>query len=175
MTDDPGSDPDDSSPGALDIMPQGPPEKMGLSFYAALLLIGVLVLMVVIINYPAARANAGMEMTRVNWTLQSLIDNTGILLPAQTGTDVTAMFDREGNMSGSAGCNRYTATYQVRDYSINISGMSSTKMFCQGPGVMEQEKAFLADLPRISSFRISESALKFYDGAGKTVLVFVPA
>jgi heat shock protein HslJ len=175
MTDDPGADPDDSSPDAWEIMPQGPPEKMGLSFYAALLLIGVLVLMVVIINYPAARANAGMEMTRVNWTLQSLVDNTGILIPAQTGTEVTALFDREGHASGSAGCNRYTATYQARDYSINISGTSSTKMFCHSPGVMEQEMAFLADLPKVSSFRISESSLKFYDGAGKTVLVFVPA
>jgi hypothetical protein len=48
-------------------------------------------------------------------------------------------------------------------------------MFCQGPGVMEQESAFLTDLTRVSLFRVSESSLKFYDAAGKTVLVFGPA
>jgi heat shock protein HslJ len=171
---------DDSTAGAGDFpddpdkSPDKPPEKMGLSFYAALGLIGLLVLMVVVINYPAARANAGMVMTQTTWTLQSLVDSTGILIPAQSGTEVTAVFDREGRMSGNAGCNRYFANYQTRDYSINISGTSSTKMFCNSPGVMEQESAFLGDVSKASSFRVSESSLKFYDAAGKTVIVFVP-
>jgi heat shock protein HslJ len=147
---------------------------MGRGFYASLGLILLLVLMVVILNYPAAKANAGVMMAGTNWTLQSLVDSTGVLIPAQSGTEVTAQFDREGRMNGNAGCNGYFAAYQTRDYSINITGISQTKMFCHGPGVMEQESAFLADLSEVSSFRVSESSLKFYDAAGKIVLTFVP-
>jgi heat shock protein HslJ len=170
------SDDYDEVAGTGEIQPASPPpEKMGLSFYAALGLIGILVLMVVVLNYPAARANAGITMAQTNWTLQSLVDTTGILIPAMSGTDVTATFDREGRMSGNAGCNRYTATCQTRDYNINISSISATERLCTDPGVMQQESAFLADLGKTSSFRVSESYLKFYNDAGKPVLVFVPA
>jgi heat shock protein HslJ len=164
----------DSPLGGPDNSPDLPEEKMGLGFYAALALIGLLVLMVVVLNFPAERENAGLTMTRTTWTLQSLVDNTGTLNPARNGTSVTAMFDREGRMSGNAGCNLYTARYQTLEYSINITGMSSTKMVCHGPGVMEQESALLGDISGVVSFRISESSLKFYDATGKTVLIFVP-
>jgi heat shock protein HslJ len=148
---------------------------MGLSFYAAVAFIGLLVLMIVFLNEPAVRANAGRVMTQTNWTLQSYTDVTGIHIPVISGSNVTARFDRDGRVTGSAGCNGYSAAFETLDYSINISGTSSTKMFCQGPGVMEQESAFLTDLTRVSLFRVSESSLKFYDAAGKTVLVFGPA
>jgi len=174
MTDDPPAGPGNEALDDQETTLSGPPEKMGIAFYASLVLIGILVLMVVVLNYPAAQANSGMAITQANWTLQSLMDNTGILIPARSGTEVTAMFDREGRMSGNAGCNWYSAGYQARDYSINITGTASTKMFCHGPGIMEQESAFLADLSKASSFRFSGSSLKFYDASGKTVLVFVP-
>lgn len=175
MTDDPRAGSGDTAINDQETTPSVPPEKMGLSFYAALALIGLLVLMVVFLNEPAARANAGMLMTQNNWTLQSYTDATGIHIPVISGSNVTARFGRDGRVTGSAGCNWYAAAYQTRDYSINISGTSSTKMFCHGPGVMEQESAFLTDLSGASSFRVSESSLKFYNATGITILVFVPA
>jgi heat shock protein HslJ len=174
MADDPFEDSADETPDDQETTPSGPPEKMGIGFYASLALIGVLVVLVVVLNYPGAQANAGTAITQSNWTLQSLMDSTGILVPAQSGTEVTAVFDREGRIRGSAGCNGYSAGYQARDYGINITGTASTKMFCDGPGVMEQESAFLADLSKASSFRFSGSSLKLYDASGKTMLVFVP-
>jgi heat shock protein HslJ len=174
MTDESPAGAGDSPPGDPDNFPDAPPEKMGLAFYAALALIGCLVLMVLVLNYPAVRANAGMVMTQTNWTLQSYTDAAGIAIPVITGSIVSAQFSPDGSVTGSAGCNRYAATYQTHDYSINISGTSSTKMHCQEPGIMNQESAFLADLSEASSFRVSQSSLKFYDNAGKTMLVFVP-
>jgi heat shock protein HslJ len=175
MTDEspPGSG--DSSPGEPDDSPEVPPEKMGLAFYAALALIGCLVLMVVVLNYPAVKANAGTVMTRTNWTLQSYTDATGIHIPVITGSEVTVRFSPDGRVSGSAGCNLYFSTYTTNDYTITLSGESVTKMYCQEPGIMNQELAFLVDLSKASSFRVSGSSLKFYDDAGKTLLVFVPA
>jgi len=175
MTDESPAGAGDSPPGSPDNLADRPPEKMGLGFYASLALIGCLVLMVLVLNYPAARANAGIMMARTNWTLQTYTDAAGSHIPAQSGTEVTAMFGSDGRMTGTSGRNRYFATYTTRDYQISITGIGSTKMFCHGPGIMEQESAFLEDLSETSSFRVSESSLKFYDANGKTVLFFVPA
>jgi len=175
MTGDPPAAPGEADENGTDTTPPAPPEKMSRSFYAALGLIGILVVMVVVLNYPAAKAMAGTTMTQTNWTLQSLVDNTGILVPAMSGTEVTATFDREGRLGGNAGCNKYFATYTTKDYQLSITGIGSTKMYCPEPGIMEQESAFLADLSMVTSFRVSESSLKFLDANGKAVLVFVPA
>jgi len=173
MTEDPCAD--DTTIDDQEITPSGPPEKMGLSFYAALALIGILVLMVVFLNYPAVRANAGALMAQTNWTLQSYTDATGIHIPVISGSNVTARFGQDGRVTGSAGCNGYSALYATKDYAINLSFESVTSMLCWDPDIRDQESAFLADLSEASSFRVSESSLKFYDAAGKTVLVFVPA
>lgn len=175
MTDESPAGAGDSPPGDPDNFPDATPEKMGLAFYAALALIGCLVLMILVLNYPAVRANAGTVMTQTNWTLQSYTDATGIPIPVITGSDVSAQFSPDGSVTGSAGCNWYTATYTTKDYTINLSRESIKKMHCQEPGIMNQESAFLADLSGASWFRVSESSLKFYDNAGKTVLIFVPA
>ena len=174
MTDESPAGAGDSPPGSPDNLPDRPPEKMGPGFYAALGLIIILVLMVLVLNYPAARSHAGTVMSQTNWTLQSYADATGIHIPARSGTEITVMFGSDGRMAGSAGCNRYFATYTTRDYQLSITDIGSTKMFCHGPSVMEQESTFLEDLSKTSSFRVSESSLKFYDAHGKTVLVFIP-
>jgi heat shock protein HslJ len=155
--------------------PPGPPQKMGPAFYGALALVGFLVLMVVFLNYPAAKASAGMQMTKTTWALQSYTDNTGIFIPALSGAGVSARFGSDGTLAGSAGCNHYSAGYSTKDYSLTISDVTSTLMFCQDPGVMEQESAFLADLPKAASFRVDESSLRVYDSAGKPLLVFIPS
>jgi heat shock protein HslJ len=163
-------DPDRENPDA----PAGPPEKMGLAFYAALALVGILVIMVVFVNYPATKASAGTLMTRTNWTLQSYTDKTGILIPALSGSGVSARFARDGSMTGSAGCNQYAASYSTRDYAINITNTASTLMFCTEPGIMDQESAFLVDLLKAASFRVDESFLRMYDDTGKPLMVFIP-
>lgn len=175
MTGECSDDPDEVA-GTGEIRPAAPPpETMSLSFYAALGLIGLLVVMVVVLNYPAEKAMAGTTITRANWTLQSLEDTTGILVPAMSGTEVTALFGSDGRLGGNAGCNRYFATFTTKDFQLSVSGIGSTKMYCTGEGIMMQETAFLADLGRASSFRVGDSFLKIYDASGKTVLVFVSA
>lgn len=172
MTEDLPDSPESDLPGGED--PPRPPEKMGTAFYAALALIGLLVLMILFLNYPATKAEAGSALAENNWTLQSITGPAGIPVPAQNGT-VTAAFDRQGGIIGSTGCNRYSARYNTTEYRITITAISSTKISCPGTGIMEQESAFLNGLAGASYFRISESSLKFYDAAGKTILVLVPA
>ncbi|MFA5347222.1 MAG: META domain-containing protein [Methanoregula sp.] len=149
------------------------PQPIGVAFSIALALVGLLVLLIIFLNIPGIKASAGISITRSDWALQSYADTTGTLVPSKPGTQVTAIFGNNSRVSGSAGCNQYTATYTVRDFAISISPPVSTKIFCGDPGVMQQESSFLNDLVRAVELRISESNLRLYDATGKPVLVFV--
>jgi heat shock protein HslJ len=149
-----------------------PPQKMSLAFYAALALVGVLVILIVVMNVPGIRASTGMTLTRSTWTLQSYADANGGLVPAIDGPAVTARFSSDGTMSGSAGCNQYAASYTTRDFAITISPPASTMMYCENPGVMQQESSYLANLPKSVELRVSESNLNLYDTTGKPLLLF---
>jgi heat shock protein HslJ len=149
-----------------------PPQKMGLAFYSALALVGVLVFLVVVMNVPGIRASAGITLTRSNWTLQSYADVTGGLVPAMSGTKVTARFGTDGRMNGSAGCNQYGASYTTRDFAITISPPVTTMMYCENPDIMQQESAYINNLAKAVELRISQSNLNLYDTTGKPLLVF---
>jgi len=145
---------------------------MGCGFYAALGLIGILVL--IILSHPLALpVDSGLELSKTNWTLQSCAGTNGSLVPVLSGSEVTARFDnREGRMSGRSGCNWYSFLYATKGNAITLSRETITDMRCDRPGIMEQESAFLAGLSKVSSFRVSGSTLKMYNDAGTTVIVF---
>jgi len=77
------------------------------------------------------------------WVLESMgaPDNPTLV---QSGMIITAIFASEGTLSGSAGCNNYSAGYTVEDGQIEIQQPISTLRACtQG---MEQEAAYLEAL-----------------------------
>jgi heat shock protein HslJ len=85
------------------------------------------------------------------------------------GTEVTATFEG-GRLSGSAGCNRYTASYTLGGSggAVTIAPPASTRRFCATPpGVMEQEAAYLAALPTTARYSIEGDrlTLEMDDGA----------
>ena len=173
MTDDPEGALLDPVTTEQDYAPATQPQKMGLAFYGALALIGVLVFLIVFVNVPGIRASAGILLTQNTWTLQSYTDTTGVLVPVITGTPITAKFKINGTVSGSAGCNRYSANYTTRDLAITISPPVMIEMYCENPIVMQQESAYLNDLSKAVEIRVSESNLNLYDKTGKSMLVFV--
>jgi len=173
MTDDPEGALLDPVTTEQDYAPATQPQKMGPAFYGALALIGVLVFLIVFVNVPGIRASAGMLLIQNTWTLQSYTYKTGVLVSAITGTPITAKFKIDGTVSGSAGCNRYSANYTTRDLAITISPPVMTEMYCENPIVMQQESAYLNDLSKAVEIRVSESNLNLYDKTGKPVLVFV--
>ena len=149
------------------------PQKMGLAFFGALALIGVLVFLIVFVNVPGIRASAGILLTQNTWTLKSYVDQGGILVPVITGSPVTARFSTDGKVSGSAGCNQYRANYTMQDLAISVSPPVITGMYCENPVVMQQESAFLDDLSKAVAIRVSETNLNLYDQTGKPVLMFI--
>lgn len=176
MTDEAPEDPGDAPEEGPDIPAKElPEEKMSPGFYAAFGFVLLLVLIIVVGNYTVIKPDAGTELTRTNWTLQYLQDKTGIVIPVQSGSKVTAQFSKDGRIGGYSGCNWYASTYTTKDHSITTTPESVTDMLCRGPGVMEQESAYLADLSAVASWRTGGSDLFLADASGRTVLVFNPA
>ncbi|PKO08333.1 MAG: hypothetical protein CVU40_16255 [Chloroflexi bacterium HGW-Chloroflexi-2] len=83
----------------------------------------------------------------------------------------TLSFDKDGKISGNAGCNDYFANYEVKDKDLSISAIGSTKMFC-GDGLMAEETAFLVALDKAASYRISGDSLQIFAADDTTLISF---
>jgi heat shock protein HslJ len=105
------------------------------------------------------------------WTLTSYVHN-GTPAQALSGTTVTLDFGDDGRITGSAGCNRYFASYAMKGTAITIGQAGSTMMYCDTPGVMDQESAYLALLGQAKTITIEGYRLTVSDTKGTTILSF---
>jgi heat shock protein HslJ len=105
------------------------------------------------------------------WTLDSfyMADAVSSVI---AGTSITAVFDKDGKVTGSAGCNRYFASYTITGTSMSIGSAGSTAMYCTSPGVGQQESTYLASLGRAATFTITGNRLNLADTKGTTLLSF---
>jgi heat shock protein HslJ len=94
----------------------------------------------------------------------------GNVLP---GTEITTFFDGTGTVTGSAGCNQYTASYSGALNNLAIGTPATTKMNCPSPpGTMSQENLYLTTFQGASSFTIEGDILTIMDSSGKAILVY---
>jgi heat shock protein HslJ len=108
------------------------------------------------------------------WTLVEYQGTDGALQPVLAGTEITATF-REGRLGGSAGCNSYGSIYSATGDALTLGEAVRTLRLCATPpGVMEQEAAYLAVLPRTTRLEIAPDALILRDASGGILLRFAP-
>jgi heat shock protein HslJ len=89
---------------------------------------------------------------------------------------MTAYFDEDGTLSGSAGCNNYTAAYEVDGDKITIGPAITTRMFCGDPeGIMDQEMQYLAALDMVTAYQFEDDRLILMDSEGRRVVNYQPA
>jgi hypothetical protein len=85
-------------------------------------------------------------------------------------TEITIVFGADGTISGNAGCNDYTATYEVSgpyvyepDFdeedgqAMTISDLSWTEMPCEDELTMEQEAEYLEALQNVEQWWVGHS------------------
>lgn len=94
--------------------------------------------------------------------------------PLVPRSQITAQFNENGAVSGSSGCNNYTAAYEVdrNNITFNMSPAATTLMACPGP-IMKQETAYLEALAAAETFEIAEDQLILYDADGKPVAIYM--
>ena len=94
------------------------------------------------------------------WQLTAYNNGKGGVVSTVSGSQVTALFSEDGKLTGSAGCNTYTAAYKATGDKIQISQAASTLMMCAEPqGVMEQETAYLQAIGKAATYQIEGDQL----------------
>ncbi len=117
--------------------------------------------------YEAAEAT---DLSGITWNLLFHNNGRGGMVSTIIDTQITAVFDEEGVLTGSAGCNNYTAAYETDDQQITIGPAASTRMFCAEPeGIMEQEAQYLAALENAAVYLIEGNGLEIRDAEGSGV------
>lgn len=107
------------------------------------------------------------------WGLKFMVnsEDIGAVLPF---SEVTAVF-ADGQVTGSGGCNTYSAPYTRDGSNLTIGAIAVTEMQCSEPaGVMEQEAAFLANLAEVAAIEQVGGVLTLLD-ADDTPLMLLGA
>jgi heat shock protein HslJ len=86
------------------------------------------------------------------WQVTGVNNGRQAVVSVLAGTTLTMAFGADGRLTGSAGCNTFTATYTADGRGIRIAPPAATRKACALPeGTMAQEAAFLAALPTATS------------------------
>ncbi len=120
-------------------------------------------------------AETGLPLVGTNWQLTDYWDGQGATVAALPGTTVTAVFGTDSQLTGSGGCNTYTAGYSLLTIpnSLTIGLPVSANIFCGSPeGIMTQEQIFLSTLPTVTGYQINGNVLELRDNNGRVVLWF---
>jgi heat shock protein HslJ len=108
-----------------------------------------------------------MLLEAVDWQVTEIAGQS--VLAGAEAADVTAVF-AVGQMSGSGGVNRYTATYETTsDGTIMISQPAATLM-AGPPAAMRQEQAYFAALEKVAGFSVTSDALTLADDQGAALV-----
>jgi len=109
------------------------------------------------------------------WNLFSYNNGKGAIQTAITGSVTTAVFGSDLNLSGSGGCNRYSAKYTTTALKgITITQPASTKMAC-AEDQMQQETQYLSLLPTAAKFETSGDQLTLFNSTGTKILIYKSA
>ncbi|KLK87627.1 hypothetical protein SZ63_10025 [Methanoculleus sediminis] len=141
---------------------------------ASLLVIVVACIVVAGCTGGMSTPGTAVGLTGTSWTLDSYLDENGTLVEVLPGTEVTARFDDDGKVTGSAGCNGYGGDYRLDGTTLSISSIAQTLKLCTEPeGIMEQEARFIDLLGSAAGCRVENDRLVITDAEGIDVLFFV--
>lgn len=115
---------------------------------------------------PLSITGREWRATGINNGKQAVVSNPNTAL-------VTATFGDDGNMSGSGGCNQYSAKYEIEGNTIKIGPAVSTLRACADEEVNQQEQAFFAALTNAATYRISGTKLELRAADNALQVVFV--
>ena len=113
------------------------------------------------------------ELAGTSWEVISYNNGKEAVVSVIIGTQITADFGEDGQLTGNSGCNSYFASYETDEDAITIGPVGMTEMACMEPeGVMEQEQLYLAALGMADVYHIEADSLQFRTTEGSTVANF---
>lgn len=108
-----------------------------------------------------------------SWEVISYNNGKGGVISVIIGTEITANFGEDGQLTGNASCNNYFAPYETDDNNITIGPAGTNRMACQEPeGIMEQEQQYLAALETAATYKITGLDMEMRTAEGSLVATF---
>jgi heat shock protein HslJ len=149
-------------------------------FVAALALLAEPFLTYALAGEPVQReeeqAGTAPDLSGTVWQWQQTLMNNDDKLVPDNPANYTVQFMADGTVSGSAGCNRYNAGYQVDGNGISIGLPIATRRFCAEPeGIMEQEQEYLTALGTAATYRMTGGRMEMRTAEGSIVATFEAA
>ena len=89
------------------------------------------------------------------------------------GTELTAMFTPDGQVSGNAGCNTYNGPYKLDGTSLTVGPLATTMKACE-QAIMDQEAQFLTALQTPTTVEPSGATVTLRDASGATQVILGP-
>jgi heat shock protein HslJ len=115
----------------------------------------------------ATFVSATQDLAGTKWQVTAYNNGRQAVVSVSLGSEITAAFDENGQVTGNAGCNDYFAPYQASGGDIGIGPAGATRKSCASPaGVMEQESAYLAALQSAATYTIEADRLEMRDATG---------
>lgn len=122
-------------------------------------------------SYKAAET---VSLPGTAWDVINYNNGNEAVVSVILGSSLTAVFDEDGTLSGSAGCNNYTTSYEIDGDNITIGPAATTRMFCETPeGIMDQEAQYLAALETAATYSIDGERMEMRTADGAMVANFV--
>ncbi len=118
---------------------------------------------------PAASSTATFLLGGTTWRAAEI---EGRATDAEVASTLT--FEGDQRVSGSTGCNRYTAPLSVTGTSIRLGVIAMTRRACPPP-VTDQETRFIAALEAARGYRQEGDVLWLLDEQGRSLLRFARA
>jgi heat shock protein HslJ len=117
-----------------------------------------------------AAGPSGLDGT--SWQVSAVNNGTGGLEASALSEALTAEF-RDGTVSGSTGCNTFSAAYTTEDDRITVEPPQATLIGCE-PEVAAVEARFLAALENATRFELEATSLVLRDDEGAAQVTFRP-
>ncbi|MGN6729522.1 MAG: META domain-containing protein [Rhodanobacteraceae bacterium] len=118
----------------------------------------------------AASSPDALQLAGTQWKFVKL---DGHDVPS--GVNATLNFERNGHVSGHAGCNGYGGPWEASNGTLHFGGMLSTKMACLQPaGAMEAERGVFAAFRATDHARMQGDDLVLMNASGAALATLRP-
>jgi len=116
-----------------------------------------------------------IALAGTSWLVRAVNNGEGAVTSVLAATELTIEFAEEGQVGGSAGCNRFTGSSTVDAQTVTFSPLATTRMTCMGEGVVEQEQKYLAALASVATWEIRGERAQLRSGEGLLAVDLVSA
>jgi heat shock protein HslJ len=106
-------------------------------------------------------AQQAAEIYTIKDSYWMLISLKGQDLPEVTNTKTAYIRFEEGDnqVKGFTGCNKFTGKYEMTENSLNLSGLSTSRMMCPN---IEMENYLIGLLENVTAYQLSDNILTLY-------------